>query len=184
MNNWLEEFRVNVRLRLGSWLIIALIASYGILFLNDYQHQLQGEYRQEVEKLSRLQNIVQETAWPQRAEESRARLVQAEGKLWNANSKGLAQATLQSWLDNTLKAVKLAHARLKVEAAADMMGYPEIWKATAQLEGDFEAAAVELLLLKMAESPQWLITERFEVRQMPKPYFVLVISAYFQAAKE
>ena len=117
----------------------------------------------------------------QRATEARAMRVQIEDKLWTATTKGLAQANLQAWLDSQLKSATIAEARLKVEAALDVPKYANLWQVTAQIEGVFTPASLELFLLRMGEHPQWLVIDRLEIHHTQSPRFTLIIIAYFQA---
>jgi hypothetical protein len=180
----LAEFRNNPRLRLGIWLIAAIMAVYGALWLDDQRALADGEYAEAVERLARLQGIVEEPEWPQRALAGRSLLLQAESLLWGANSKGLAQAIFQTWLDNQVGALKMENVRVKVEEAQETGDTFKLWRTAGQIEGVWQADQLHQLLGKMAESPQWIVVERLEIRQSPQARFSLVVSAYFQTRQE
>jgi hypothetical protein len=181
-NELLSEFRKNVRLRIGLWLIMGIIGFYALLLLNDYTIGLQAQYQAKVAHLARLQDVTSQAEWIQRAEYAKSARISLENKLWTAASKGLAQADFQAWLAGQINAAKIETTNMIVEEARDAPKQDNIWLVVAKLEGIFEANALERLLLNFAQHPKWVVIDSFEVRQSNRsPRFTLLISVYFQA---
>ncbi|MCV6638521.1 hypothetical protein [Candidatus Albibeggiatoa sp. nov. NOAA] len=181
-NELLSELKKNTRLRVGLWLIIAIIGFYSLLLLNDYAVALQGQYQSKVTHLARLQDVTSQDEWIQRAEHAKSAKITLENKLWTAASKGLAQADFQAWLDGQIKAAKIQKTKMIVEEAKDAPRQNNIWLVTAKLDGIFEATALERLLLNFSQHSQWVVIDSFEVRQSNRsPRFTLLMSVYFQA---
>jgi hypothetical protein len=182
MSELLKELQENMRLRLGIWGVSAILLSYPLLLLRDYEHSLALAHGSALEQLHRLRDISAQDAWAEQAERARALRVQAEDKLWRADSRGLAQATLQSWLQAQLKIAGIEKPRVTVESTID--AGPGLWKVSAKCDAPFEAAKLELLLKILATHPQWLVVERLETRMSHSPQFSLLLSAYFHALSE
>lgn len=178
----LQELKKNTRLRIGLWLIIAIVAFYSLLLLNDYQLQLHNQYQNKVTHLARLQDVTSQAEWIERVKLAESAKVSLEQKLWVAASKGLAQADFQAWIGGQISAAKIQEPRLQVEEAKDVPQQTHIWLVNAKLEGIFEPEALERLFLNFAEHPQWVVVDSFEVRPSNrKPRFILLMSVYFQA---
>ncbi|MEN9460212.1 MAG: hypothetical protein RIS84_232 [Pseudomonadota bacterium] len=180
----LEELRNNTRLRLGIWLILAIVLGYSLLVMDDYRKQLATEHQTLAERLDKLETLVKQTVWTERATAAHALQVQVESKLWVANSKGLAQANVQAWLDSQLKVLKVAEPRLKVEAAVENSQHRNLWQVSGQIDGIFTPASMEQFLLNIATHPQWILVERLEIRQGQPSRFTMVVTAYFQAPQQ
>lgn len=180
----LIELRRNTRLRIGLGLIVAILLSYASLWLNDYEKQLKNDYQSVISHLNRLQAIASQTQWDRRAAQVHQLRTQLEAQLWRANSKGLAQATFQEWLNTRIKQVQFeGNVRLKVDVAREVSQYPHLWQVTAQLEANFEPKKLNALLLAIAKNPKWIVTERLDIRQTRShAQFILIVTAYFQGA--
>lgn len=177
----LKELRSNARLRIGMGVIIVILASYCALLIDEYRQKLQTEHQTLVKRLAQLESVTQQTQWTQRASDTRALLVQLEDKLWRANSKGLAQANLQAWLDSQMKAAAITETRLTMESTVDSTKYTNVWQVTAQINGNFTATSLDALLLAFAKNPQWVIVDRLEIYRTKPAKFLLVVTAFFQA---
>jgi hypothetical protein len=175
----ISEFQANARLRIGFWLIMAIVLSYPLLWLDDYRQKLAEDHAQAVQQLQRVQNISAQDAWNEKAKQAKALRVQLEDKLWQAGSKGLAQATIQSWLQQQFALVKIEQPRITVEAAQDMQTHEGIWRVSAKCEGQFEAKNFDALLAVFARHPQWVVVERLDILNNKR--FTLYLNAYFQA---
>jgi hypothetical protein len=176
----LQEIRKNTRLRLGLWAILAIIALYWLLVLDEYKNKLQLEYQAELTSLARLRDVTSQAEWLDRAELARSAEINLESKLWNAASKGLAQADFQAWLGGQVAGARILEPRMTVEEARDVP--PQLWLVIARLEGIFEPEPMERLLLNLAQHPNWVVVDSFEIRHGNRDMrFSLVMHIYFQA---
>ena len=181
-NELLQELKKNTRLRIGLWLILAIVAFYSLLLLNDYKLDLQGQYQAKVAHLARLQDVTSQAEWIERAELAKSAKIILEEKLWIAASKGLAQADFQAWLGGQVNAAKIKEPQIQVEEAKDAPQQTNIWLVNAKLDGIFEPEAIDRLFLNFAQHQKWIVVDSFEVRQSNrKPRFTLLMSVYFQA---
>lgn len=180
IENPLQELKTNVRLRLGLWLIAAIIGLYGILALDDYRKKLVKDYQSQANHFMQLQGVINETQWGARVEQIRALKIPLEEKLWKATSKGLAQANLQTWLDMQAKAAKLEIHRLNVEEPIETKEKPVLWQVSAQIDGVFVSQGLETLLQTFSQHNQWVIIDRLDIQAPPNGRFTLVVTVYFQ----
>lgn len=178
----LDELKINPRLRLGSWLIIALLIGYFALLLRDYQSQLVQDYQRALERLDHLQTVARQTQWAERAQQAKILRSQLEASLWQANTQGLAQATFQQWLKTQLDNSKVENAHLQVKPAVNVPQRENLWMVQAQVDANFSAPTLERFLAIMAKHPLLVVTEHLEIRRQGKlSLFRLLVSAYFQA---
>jgi len=182
-NSIVAELRNNTRLRIGVWLILAILASYSLIVLNDYQKKVEANYNIISNKLTQLHDITKQTEWQKRAEEAHSFRVILEDKLWIANSKGLAQADFQAWLLIQAKASKIENYNLKTEDTTEVDD-GKLWRVVGKLEGNFSPSSLNRLLLSISQHPQLIVIEKLSIRKFGKrSVFTLVVSAYFQAPK-
>jgi len=175
------ELRKNTRLRAGLWFIIGLLLSYITLLLNDYQGTLQQAHQNAIKRLNQLQSVAHQTQWLERASQAKALRTQLEVKFWHANTQGLAQATFQKWLDTQVNSAKMEKANLRIQSTFALPKQPNIWKITARLDASFTTQSLHQLLLAMAKHPQFIVTERLQIRNQNRiARFTLIVSAYFQ----
>ncbi|MEZ5671345.1 MAG: hypothetical protein R3E08_02790 [Thiotrichaceae bacterium] len=179
--NLIKELRNNARLRIGLGFIAIILASYIFLLLDEYRQKLQTEHQAQVKRLAQLEGVTRQTEWTQRASDARALMVELQDKLWRANSKGLAQANLQAWLDSQIKAAAITETRLTMESTVDSTKYENLWQVTAQINGNFTASSLDTLLLAFAKNPQWVMVDRLEIYRTKPAKFLLVVTAFFQA---
>ena len=175
------QLRENVRLRWGLWAILVVLGLYFVLVLSDYRKEVSEKYLQRLSYLSKLERATREVQWPERVVAARALLTQLEGRLWQANTRGLAQATFQTWMTGQLRARGLSEHRLRVEPALDVSGHPGLWQVTARVEDVFDKMQLEALLADFANNAQLTVVDGLEIKAERSPRFTLVVKAYFQA---
>ncbi len=179
-----SEFRKNHRLRIGMWLIIGILMFYGVQQLNIYFQQLKKAHLSAVEQLNQLYEIAQQAEWTERAVQAKALSEQLKARLWKADTKGLAQATFQQWLNTKVSKLQLKTRSLQVESAINVRNIPNVWRVNAKLYATFTPKNLNLFLLAIANNPQLIVTESLEIRAGSNPNFTIVLGAYFQAVEK
>ncbi|MDM8525689.1 hypothetical protein QUF80_20145 [Desulfococcaceae bacterium HSG8] len=177
----LNEYRNNPRLRLGIWVILAILTAYVILFLSDLEQSLREDYRQSADRLAKLEVLARQKEWTDRAEAAKSSAVQAEGRLWKAGTRGMAQAKVQSWADRLLKDKGITDARSQAEPARDVPGYDGVWQVSVRISGGFDFRKLAELLHSVETNPKLVTVEQLDVASGEHPRFVLVVRVYFQA---
>jgi hypothetical protein len=175
----ISELQKNTRLRLGVWLIMALLMGYVVLVLNDYQMRLKRDYQEALSQLHQLQTMTTQSQWSQRASQTHELLGQWQARFWQADTKGLAQAMFQSWLQEELYFAQLADSRLQVETTVEVPNQ-SLWQVSAKLDAVFVPKRLYNFLLVLSTHPQLVVVERLEIQySQVKPKFSLVMNAYF-----
>ncbi len=180
----LQELRHNWRLRLGAWLIVAILAGYLILFIAARQQALKGEYLEQSAQAARLTALAGHTGWLERAKAAKASLVQLESQLSQVESRGLAQAQVQTWLENHLKKLHIRAARSQVEQAAKVHGNRNVLQVRATVQAPYEPAGFAKLLRAVEVGPPLMAVEQLDITLQRNPRFTLIFKTYFQGAGE
>ena len=151
------QWQQTPRLRFGVLIVCGTMALYLVLVLADYRDQSLTDARSELVRLNKVQGLSKQDYWLERAEQARAIRIRFESQLWKAESRGLAQASLQTWFTRSLGSLKLSALVLDTELAADVPGSPGLWQVTADLKGAISRAQL-VNLLKLLEANERLIT--------------------------
>ena len=182
ISSLITELRRNTRLRVGVWAIVTILLTYTVMVINDYHKQLKKDYDKALASLNQLQSIAQQTQWAERASGAQELRTQLAARLWQANTKGLAQAMFQTWIQEEIFFAKVEKPILVVGDAMDVPKYPQFWRVTAKLTGAFVPKRLFALLAEIAKNPRLAVTERLDIRHHQKrPKFIMVVSAYFKA---
>jgi len=176
------EWNNNNRLRIGSYVILLILGWLVIDMLQLEKQELNGQQQQLQIKLEKIKRITNEKDWPEKAASIRKQLLLSEQKLWRADSLGLAQAQIQSWLAAELQRNRITGARLKVDKAKTMkLENQDFWRVTATIEGIFAVEDLLRLLFKIEAYRQLFVIEKLDVRQTTDTRNSLVMTAYFKA---
>ena len=176
------EWRQNARLRAGIWLAAFVLLAYLLMLLSDWKQALKTEYQNFTGQLARLEILARQKEWTGRVDIAKSLMIQMESRFWKANSRGLAQAQMQMWIDNLLKKKEIANARTQVEPARDITGYEGLWQVAVRIEGNFDPYRL-LDLLRLIESYEQIVTvEQLDLTNYGTPHFTMVMKAYFQAS--
>lgn len=178
----LNEWQQNLRFRSGGWIILFIILTYLLMLLSDWGKNFSTAYRESAERLEKLELLARQKEWIERADSAKTVAVQMEGRFWKANSRGLAQAQVQTWLDNLLKNKDIRDARTQVEPVREMAEYEGIWQVAFRIEALFEPRKLAELLRTAEGSEQIVTVEQLDAVYNKSPRFTLVLKAYFQAS--
>ncbi len=120
--------------------------------------------------------------WHQRRAESDQWRLQAEGRLWEAETDGLAQANFQSWIAEQAKqtGIRLNDIRTTINTPAN--NPMKLRQISAQLTGRFEAEGFFKLLETVTTHDRLVVVERLEIQIAPVPHFEMVLGAFLRPA--
>lgn len=198
MSNLVTELRNNQRLRWGTWLILGIIWFYGVLVLRDEARASIEQHDSTLKQYTRLKALSTQRQWLDRAESAKLTKVQMEGRLWQAGTSGLAQATLQDWLNLTLTQSGVTRPALTVtivdEKSGDVSGEnakagsadpltTDLWKIRARVEFDFSPPSFYKLMAQLGAYEKRTVVESLTIHKEPVPRADMVLVAYFQSAK-
>jgi hypothetical protein len=165
----------------GGWFILGIVLVYGLLFLGDVRRSLEGDYNALTGRAQRLESLLQEDEWSARARAVQALRLQLEGRFWHADSRGMAQAQMQTWIDN-FKKLGFTNYQTLVEDAVEVEGRSDLWQVAVRVEADFDASRFLNFLRILETRPQLVVVQQLDIRQRGrKPHFILVFKTYFRA---
>ncbi len=176
------ELARNPRLRVGIFLIGALLLMYQLAGLSDTRSRLEADYSLKLTQLVRVRGISRQDGWDRRAGDIHAVRQALEAEIPDADSVGLAQATVQGWLHDTAGNVgpKLTVTMGTPLRVDDQHPY---WRIPAQINGPI-APSQALELIRQIESRKELITvESIRLTSGNNPSLSLEVASYYRVIK-
>jgi hypothetical protein len=183
MPYWLqlnEQLQANQRLRWMVWGIAYIVIFYFSLVLSEWRQ----EHNQAVEQLqrtsSRLDQLKDQTQWPERLEQEQAISEQLRAKLWETQSEGLADADVQNYLRKLMTDHGAQNYRPRLAAPERItLGGEELIKVTAEVTGVVEVARIDRLLKALADNPKRIAIEQFNYLPQSSGQLLMRVSVYF-----
>ncbi len=172
-----EEWRQNPRLRIGALLILLILLWSGAELLRDQEAEAAKAYGREQTKLVRLQGIESQAQWLDLAEQARAARVKQEQTFWRAESLGLAQATIESWLTPKLHQLKLDDLKMKVDKAEALPDRKGIWRVPVTLSGGLKRSELTDLLGMLELNDRLVVIERLDLKPAKDGLLVDMVAA-------
>jgi hypothetical protein len=177
------ELRRNKRALTGIIAILALLAGYGVLLLDDGVVASRAAYLESGRRLDRLAAIGHETDWPARAAASQALRRTLEQRLWPADSDGVARADLQDWVTNTAHAVGLERLQVAIELSHPKELPDDLRKVSAKLTAVQSEPALQGFLERVARDPHRIVVERLHAQQHPMPLLEMTLTTWARIAR-
>jgi len=174
---YLEELRVNLRLRLGLVAIMAILIIYGLLEWRDHLASATTDYRRLLNQVARLGQQKQPEQWQKRAVEARQALAEARAQLWHNASSGLAQAQVQDWLNGVLRqadakayVVRVSEPDTALDSQSLKARLPQelsqLVPLRARVEFNSDPAVLLALLAAMNDSRQRIVVDTLNIKAL------------------
>ena len=165
-----------------SALAVALIVFFYLWLLGgDLNLDLEAKVADLKGQQTTLVALQNEVFWPDRAQLARSFRVQLESRLWQAETKGLAQANLQSWLERLLRRMQVTRMKLQIETLQRVDGLDDVWQVDALVEGSLGPARMIDLLKEIESHPLLIVIPSFDYERRK---FTLQLSTYVQVTGE
>jgi hypothetical protein len=180
VGRWWRDGAANSRARV---LVVALgftLAASGLVILDSRDSEIQREAADKRAQLFRIQQVGQTELWQRRREETQSARNQAEARLWEAETDGLAQANFQSWLLDEAKQAGIAVGEMRSSIDANHNNPLKLRRVSAQVSGRFEAAGFVKLLQAIASQERLVVIERLDIHVAPMPRFEMVLAAFLR----
>ena len=195
LNQFLAEFRANLRLRFLLAGVVAIVWIYVVISMRDVAIAKNVQFVGLERQIAKTKLQASQADWQQRLESIKLVQVELEGRLWQNSTQGLAQAAFQDWLNQATIRASLgrpAVTMLAIEEKSDApatdnttnpaSAAPEIWRIRAKLEFDFSPPGLMNLLKQIALNPQQIVVESVNIRKEPVPRVDMLLVANFQKA--
>lgn len=174
----LAEFQTNVRLRVLTYLTIAIAWTYGLMVFSDHNAFVRQQLVMDQLHLQRLDPSAQSNNWGERQTESKERLLELSRGSWVDKSGGAVEKALRDWLTNAvvnaginarqiLVSYRLADDSVKKDGVtvSDMAALPPGYGVlTAQIDGTFSGTSFLALLESIENEPRKMAIRRVSVK--------------------
>lgn len=175
------ELAANPRLRLGVWVIIAILAGYFAFVVQaDRVDATSSAFATADASLTRGRDLLDRQDWSERLAAARAVEADLQGRFWQAPNEGLAQANLRAAIDGLTAGLALGVARIDVSASRPVPDAPGLWRVQARFVGQAVGPSALRLLHRIAGHPQKLVVERLDLtRRQGSMRVEILLSGYF-----
>lgn len=180
---WLATARTeltnNPRLRVGLIAIGALLLMYQLAGLSDLRGRMSADYAAKQAQLARVQGISKEDGWDRRASEIHSMRAALEAEIPDTDSMGLAQATMQGWLRDTVtrSGVKLSATMGAPLRVNETSAY---WKIPAQISGQMSVSGALELIRQIESRKELMSVESIRLTTGNQPSMLLEVAGYYR----
>lgn len=175
----LSELRVNRRLQAGLAMIGLLTIAWLWLVLGDWHQALVKETGQLQARAVRMQQLAGQEVWIERAEQARQLREGLVAELPQADSPGLAQASVQSWLREVIEGTG-TEARIRVDTPVRMEQPTGALRIGATVSGSLPARQVLQLLRRIEGHTNLMTVESVLIRSDENQTYTLTLHAYYR----
>lgn len=173
------EWSSNARLRIGAWVVLAILVLYTCLVLVDWRRSLADDYEQASVRLYKTAALAGQDHWLQRAQDARDLRRALEAQVPSAATLGLAQAESQSWVQQLLRAygrdmTSQANAPVPVDAASGL------WKVPVTIRGALTAGQFVEMLRRIEGNDRLMVIERLSIDNQRRPTIDMTITAFYR----
>jgi hypothetical protein len=182
LGKWLGDNLANRRTRGLLILLGATVAGAGLVLLDSLDNAMAGRIAELQRRVGRIEQLAG-TDWRQRRSETEPLRVQAESRLWEAETDGLAQANFQSWITEQAGGAGLGPIEIRTAINATANNVMKLRQLSAQIGGRFEPEGFFRLLQAIAGHDRLVIVDRLEVQTLPVPHFEMQLVTFLRPAR-
>lgn len=180
LSRWLRDNLATFRSRLLLVALAFTLAAGGLTVLDEIDTKLQRTLVEAQAQLSAIEHLSDSDTWRGRRAETDLLRVQAEGRLWEAESDGLAQANFQAWILEQAYHAGMGQPDIRTSINSNANNPLKLRQLTAQVTGRFEANGLFGLLRSIASSDRLLVVNRLEVQTAPFPHFEILLGTFLR----
>ena len=173
-----SELAANLRLRLGAWAVAFIVLFYAVLVQGDRVGAAYDEYADGADRFARAERLRGQGEWSELLAAEQARNEQLSALFWEAETQGLAEASLQAALQELLKPLEFRNMRIQSGVSQPVPEVPGLWQIQAQVNAGYRQGAELQLLHKIATHPRKLVVNRLDLVPQNRR-LLLIVSAYF-----
>ena len=182
IGKWLRDNAASTRSRILLVALAFTIVASGLFILDSADSRLLAALADRQQRLARIDHLGTGELWHQRRIDTDAVRVQAEGRLWEAETDGLAQANFQTWVIDEAARAGIGQIEIHTSINQTANNPLKLRQLTAQITGRFETGALFKLLQTIAGHSRLLIVNRLEIQTVPMPRFEMWLGTYLRPA--
>ena len=173
-----SELSANLRLRVGVWAVALIVLFYTVLVQGDRVTAAYDEYAGGADRYARAERLRGQAQWSELLAAEQARNEQLGALFWEAETQGLAEASLQAALQELLKPLEFRNMRMQSGVSQPVPDVPDLWQIQAQVTAGYRQGAELQLLHKIATHPRKLVVNRLDLVPQNRR-LLMIVSAYF-----
>ena len=180
LSRWLRDNLATFRSR---FLLVGLaftLAVGGLTVLDGIDTKLQRMLAEAQAQLGAIEHLSDSDTWRERRAETDLLRVQAEGRLWEAESDGLAQANFQAWILEQANHAGMGQLDIRTSINPNVNNPLKLRQLTAQVTGRFEPNGLLTLLRSISSNDRLLVVNRLEVQTVPFPHFEMLLGTFLR----
>ena len=176
-----EELAANPRLRLGVWLIAAILLFYCVALVQPERRALAiDEYADTASRLASSQAVMaRRDEWPGLLAGAQETDQALQRSFWRADTEGLAKAGLQETLEQIVADLDVRNVAIESGSSRPLPDVEGLWQVQARLSANYSAGSELKLLRALATHPQKLVVDRMDLVRGRQSRVLLMVSAYF-----
>jgi hypothetical protein len=180
LSKWIRDNLATFRSRLLLVALAFTLAVGGLAVLDGIDTKLRRMLAEWQAQLGAIEHLSDSDTWRQRRAETDLLRVQAEGRLWEAESDGLAQANFQAWILEQATHAGMGQLDIRTSINSNANNPLKLRQLTAQVTGRFEANGLLALLRSIASYDRLLVVNRLEVQTVPFPHFEMLLGTFLR----
>ena len=181
------ELAEKPRLRLGVWVIVAILLGYFVFALQSERlAAVAADHADTATRLARARSLLAREDWAERVDAARAAERALTDRFWRADNSGLAQAQLRSAVEALLEEedLNVDRSTIKLGLSHPVDDVPGLWQVQVQLSGTARKGGVLRVLQAIAAHPNKLLEEQLNITRLRNDRrgdtrFDMLVSAYF-----
>jgi hypothetical protein len=182
LSKWIRDNLATFRSRLLLVALAFTLAVGGLAVLDGIDTKLRRMLAEWQAQLGAIEHLSDSDTWRQRRAETDLLRVQAEGRLWEAESDGLAQANFQAWILEQANHANMGQLDIRTSINSNANNPLKSRQLTAQVTGRFEANGLLALLRSIASYDRLLVVNRLDVQTVPFPHFEMLLGTFLRPA--
>ncbi len=181
LNDSLQQWRDNLRLRIGVWAIVFILLFFIVLWLGDLGQEVHRQYLQVHNRLAKVEAIQQQSEWPERLIAEQRVQKDLLSQLRASTSESLARASLQSELEAVARDIELKQSRINITQpvlVGEVAGQ-RLYKVSGELRGGLQKSNLLKLVERLSQERKLQQVEHFDIEFSRNRRCHLIVSAYF-----
>lgn len=172
------ELERTPRLRLGVWLIVALLLSLGLTVQSDRLSEATTAYAEETRLLAGAQTALVRKDWAELLATEKTVHGTLAARFWQAETEGLAQAQLQQALRDMAERLDLGNVRILAGLTRAVPELPGVCQVQARFRSTYRDGDELRLLYSLATYDRKLVADRLLLNDR-NAVVTVIVSAYF-----
>jgi hypothetical protein len=179
---WRAQWAVR-RARIAVVALAFALGVSGLFWLDARGREIRQDLAQTRLLISRTEKIGPTDLWRQRRAETDGLRRQTEGRFWEGETDGLAQANFQSWIADQANQAGLRITDIRSSINTTTGSAAKLRHISAQISGRFDPDAFFKLLQVVATHQRTVVVEQLEIQIAPVPRFDMTLGGFLPPRK-